>query len=134
MRSIANQYRGSFNKAIAPICAAVLTLLPFIPVSRTTAEAVNKRSSREDIYRASRQPELPWINSVDQLMPSMGGVSKRLARQINWRLEKTTGDRPSARGGGNVSFGPCTPLLRKSLESELWPKSANFVVPPSTEK
>jgi len=102
VRPITNQHRGFFSKAITPICAAVLTLLPFIPVSRTTVEAVNRRLSREDVYRASRQPELPWINSVDHLMPSMGGVSKRLARQIDWRLEKTTGDRPSARGGGKM--------------------------------
>ncbi|HEU0048224.1 MAG TPA: hypothetical protein VFQ43_11540, partial [Nitrososphaera sp.] len=102
MRSIANQYRGSYIKAIAPICAAVLALLPFIALSRTTAEAVNKRLSREDAYRASHQPELPGINSVDQLTPSMGRVSKRLANQINWRLEKTTGNRPSARGGGKM--------------------------------
>jgi hypothetical protein len=28
--------------------------------------------------------------------------------------------------------GPPAPLLRKSLGSEVWPKSANFVLPPST--
>jgi galactose oxidase-like protein len=92
--TIANQYWWVFSKVMVSTCATALMLFSLVlPLSQNAAEAVANPEMHPSVGQE--------IATVDRLVPHINQQNKRPTR-VDWRLEKTRGDRPSARGGGKM--------------------------------
>lgn len=100
-RTVANQPRCSFSLVMVSICTiGFISFSLVMLVSHHTAEAIAKHRPSVD------EPPVPYgptvsAASFDRLVSHMNRQKQRPTR-VNWRLEKTTGDKPSARGGGKM--------------------------------
>jgi N-acetylneuraminic acid mutarotase len=100
MKSVINQYRCFSSKTMVLACAGGLVLLSLMSEPKSTVQAVDNHSSREASYPAKSDPEIPGVTSVARPVPNLSQASP--TKLVNWKLEKTTGDKPSARGGGKM--------------------------------
>ncbi|MGH9903213.1 MAG: hypothetical protein ACRD68_15505, partial [Pyrinomonadaceae bacterium] len=104
MKSTACRHRGLTRRATIWLSAVGLLSLWPVFASHDTAAAAGRV-----FPRGGNQPPAFRLPNTFEGNPS-GPVSragarrptKRIARRVNWRLEKTTGDRPSARGAGKL--------------------------------
>ncbi|CAN5771968.1 hypothetical protein BH18ACI4_BH18ACI4_00240 [soil metagenome] len=100
-QTVSNQHQCFFGKVMTWIGTTGLLLFSLVMlVSHYSAEAIAKHRVSADEQPSRHGPSVSVVSS-ERLTRDISQQKKQPTR-ADWRLEKTTGARPSARGGGKM--------------------------------